>query len=100
MRAFSRRISSWFAWAPRYGVREVEVRIDKGAWRTARIEMPNLGRFTWVRFDFSWNAKPGRHVIETRVTDRRDNTQPDSVPFNQGGFDFWAVPRFEIDVMA
>lgn len=94
------QIMRGFAWAPRYGVREVQVRIDKGAWQTARIEMPNLGRFTWVRFDFSWNAKPGRHVIETRVTDRRDNTQPDSVPFNQGGFDFWAVPRFEIDVLA
>jgi sulfane dehydrogenase subunit SoxC len=89
-----------YAWAPRYGVRKVEYRIDGGGWDTARIELPNLGRFTWVRFDFPWKAETGRHVIETRVTDRKDNVQPVSVPYNQGGFDFWAIPRFEIDVEA
>lgn len=88
-----------YAWAPRYGVRRVEYRIDGGAWRTARIEMPNMGRFTWVRFDFPWDAAEGRHLIETRVTDRRNVTQPETVPYNKGGFDFWAVPKFRVQVV-
>jgi DMSO/TMAO reductase YedYZ molybdopterin-dependent catalytic subunit len=88
-----------YAWAPQYGVRKVEYRIDKGDWQTARIELPNLGRFTWVRFDFPWDAPQGRHQIETRVVDRRGATQPETVPFNAGGFDFWAVPRFDVEVV-
>ncbi len=88
-----------YAWAPRYGVRKVEYRIDGGEWETARIELPNMGRFTWVRFDFPWDAATGRHAIETRVTDRRGNAQPDKVPYNKGGFDFWAIPKFNIDVI-
>ncbi len=88
-----------YAWALRYGVRRVEYRIDGGDWRTADMNGPNLGRFTWVRFDFPWNAAAGRHTIETRVTDRRGTRQPETVPFNKGGFDFWAVPKFQIDVV-
>lgn len=88
-----------YAWAPRYGVRHVEYRIDGGVWRRARIEQPNLGRFSWVRFDFPWDAPAGFHQIETRVTDRRNNRQPETVPFNKGGFDFWAVPKFKLEVV-
>lgn len=88
-----------YAWAPRYGVRKVEYRIDGGAWQQARIELPNLGRFTWVRFDFPWSPETGRHLVETRVTDRKGATQPVTVPFNKGGFDFWAIPKFHIDVV-
>ena len=68
---------------------------------TARIGIlgPNMGRFTWVRFQFPWLAKPGRHLIETRVTDLNGATRPDTVPFNKGGFDYWAVPKFHIDVL-
>lgn len=88
-----------YAWAPRYGVRKVEYRIDGGAWQQARIEMPNLGRFAWVRFDFPWAPQAGRHLVETRVTDRKGAVQPATVPYNKGGFDFWAIPKFHIDVV-
>lgn len=88
-----------YASAPRFGVQRVEYRIDGGEWRKARIVPPNLGRFTWVRFEFPWAPQAGQHTIETRVTDRNGNRQPDSVPFNKGGFDFWAVPKFKIDVV-
>jgi sulfane dehydrogenase subunit SoxC len=89
-----------YAWAPRYGVQKVEYRIDGTAWQTARIEMPNLGRFAWVRFNFPWSPEAGRHLIETRTTDRKGNMQPNSVRFNKGGYDYWAVPKFHIDVVA
>jgi sulfane dehydrogenase subunit SoxC len=88
-----------YAWAPRYGVKFVEYRINGGPWEQARIELPNMGRFTWVRFDFPWDAKFGRHMLETRVTDRRNFEQPETVPFNRGGFDFWAVPKFKVEVV-
>ncbi|MFM9942189.1 MAG: molybdopterin-dependent oxidoreductase [Hyphomicrobiaceae bacterium] len=88
-----------YAWAPQYGVRHVDYRVDGGAWQKARIEMPNLGRYTWVRFDFPWDAAAGRHVIETRVTDRKGVAQPETVPFNRGGFDYWGIPKFHVQVI-
>ena len=88
-----------YAWAPQNGVASVEYRIDGGPWDDARILAPNMGRFTWVRFDFPWDAKAGRHLIETRVNDRKGYEQPESVPYNQGGFDFNAVPKFRVEVV-
>ncbi|MEL6372481.1 MAG: molybdopterin-dependent oxidoreductase [Pseudomonadota bacterium] len=88
-----------FAWGPEYGIHKVEYRIDGGAWREARIVPPNLGKYTWVRFEFPWEAVRGQHVIETRATDNGGQVQPQTVPYNTGGFDFWAVPRFDVKVV-
>ena len=64
----------------------------------ANIQDPNLGRYTWVRFDFPWDAQPGDHVIETRGVDMAGNYQPESVPFNQFGMANGAVAKFRIRV--
>ncbi|MCX7668734.1 MAG: molybdopterin-dependent oxidoreductase, partial [Anaerolineae bacterium] len=85
-----------YAWAPQHGIRRVEYRIDGGPWMQATIVQPNLGRYTWVRFTFPWNATPGDHIIETRGTDMAGNVQPERVPFNQLGMANGAIPRFKI----
>ena len=92
------RMMTGFAWAPRHGVRRIEYRIDGRAWRKAQPMSPLADRLSWVRFQFPWLAEPGEHVVETRVTDRSGARQPESVPFNEGGFDFNAVPKFRIRV--
>ncbi|MCS6854046.1 MAG: molybdopterin-dependent oxidoreductase [Elioraea sp.] len=94
------RVMRGYAWGPQFGVRKVEYRINGGPWREAHIRQPNLGRYTWVRFDFPWDAPPGEHVIETRATDNAGNTQPPSVPFNLYGMANNAIPRFRIRVVA
>jgi DMSO/TMAO reductase YedYZ molybdopterin-dependent catalytic subunit len=88
-----------YAWAPQYGIRHVEYRIDNGSWQRAAIMQPNLGRYSWVRFDFPWNPTAGNHVIETRGVDTRGNTQPETVPFNQLGMANNAIPKFKIQVV-
>jgi DMSO/TMAO reductase YedYZ molybdopterin-dependent catalytic subunit len=92
------RTMTGYAWAP-HGIRRVEYRIDGGGWERARLIEPNLGRYTWVRFDFPWVASRGIHTIETRATDRNWDTQPASVPFNELGMSNNAIPRFEIQVV-
>ena len=42
----------------------------------------------WTRFEFTWDARPGEHVVMTRATDEAGNTQPDAVPFNEKGYLF------------
>jgi DMSO/TMAO reductase YedYZ molybdopterin-dependent catalytic subunit len=87
-----------YAWGPQHGVRAVHYRVDGGAWQEATIRMPNLGRYTWVRFEFPWNAPAGDHVIETRTTDASGTAQPAEVPFNLFGMANNAIPKFRIRV--
>jgi DMSO/TMAO reductase YedYZ molybdopterin-dependent catalytic subunit len=99
MMSAGRQLVRGYAWAPQYGIREVEYRVDGGPWQRAHIQGPNLGRYTWVRFDFHWDARPGDHVIETRGIDMAGNTQPDAVPFNLLGMANGAIPKFKIRVV-
>jgi sulfane dehydrogenase subunit SoxC len=88
-----------YAWAPQHGISRVEYRIDGGAWQRAHIQGPNLGRYTWVQFDFNWNATPGNHVIETKGVDMAGNSQPETVPLNVLGMANGAIPKFRIQVV-
>jgi DMSO/TMAO reductase YedYZ molybdopterin-dependent catalytic subunit len=87
------------AWAPQHGVRQVDVRIDGGPWQPATIRPPNLGKYTWVRFEIPWNATAGQHVIETRTTDNAGTAQPATVPLNTLGMANWAIPKFRVEVV-
>lgn len=87
-----------YAWAPQHGIRDVEYRVDGGAWTRANIQGPNLGRYTWVRFDFIWDARPGDHVIETRGSDMAGNVQAATVPLNMLGMANSAIPKFKIRI--
>lgn len=89
-----------YAWAPQFGVAKVEYRIDGGAWQPARVRGPNMLRYTWVRFELDWDAKPGEHVIETRATDLSGQKQPETtIAFNSGGYEFWGVPKFNVKIV-
>jgi sulfane dehydrogenase subunit SoxC len=88
-----------YAWAPQHGVRDVHVRVDNGPWQVAQLRQPNLGKYTWVRFEFPWDAAPGRHVIETRTTDSQGTMQPETVPLNALGMAHGGIPKFRVEVV-
>lgn len=63
-------------------LRNVEVKIDNGAWQQAQID-PQSSQYSWKLFTLNWdNATPGEHTIVSRVTDVNGNVQPtaDEVP--------------------
>jgi DMSO/TMAO reductase YedYZ molybdopterin-dependent catalytic subunit len=62
------------AWAPVRGVTVVEVAVDDGPWRTARIA-GGAGPTTWVQWLIDWEATPGVHRIRVRATDGDGVTQ-------------------------
>ncbi len=62
------------AWAPDRGVTRVEVRVDGGEWRAAATSRP-ISNATWVQWALSWDATPGRHVLEVRATDGHGDAQ-------------------------
>ena len=77
-----------YAHSPGGPISRVEWSADSGrTWADAELS----GRqpdFSWARFEFAWDARPGESVIMTRATDAAGNTQPDRVPFNEKGYLF------------
>ncbi len=73
------------AWAQHRGIERVEVQVDDEPWGEARLgEVPSVD--TWRQWWIPWNAKPGRHIIRARATDKDGKTQPDArlTPFPSG----------------
>jgi DMSO/TMAO reductase YedYZ molybdopterin-dependent catalytic subunit len=62
------------AWAQHKGIDAVEVRVDGGPWRQARLAaVPGID--TWRQWTLDWDATAGRHTIEARATDATGYTQ-------------------------
>ncbi|WP_310962731.1 molybdopterin-dependent oxidoreductase [Nocardioides terrisoli] len=55
------------AWAQEHGIARVEVSIDGGAWRTARLG-PDVGIDYWRQWYLPWHAAPGQHELAVRAT--------------------------------
>ncbi len=88
---------SWSGGAP---IRRVEVSTDGGAtWERAHVRGPNRP-YGWARWTFPWRSpEPGAHQVLARATDRDGLTQPETVPFNENGYQFWAVVRHPVRVV-
>jgi len=56
------------AWAQHRGINAVEVRIDDGPWRPARLGAA-YSEDTWRLWTYDWQATEGPHVITVRATD-------------------------------
>ncbi|MGV9415628.1 molybdopterin-dependent oxidoreductase [Nocardia sp. NPDC003693] len=77
------------AWAQHRGIRGVEVRVDNGEWRPARLAAePTID--TWRQWAFDWQAEPGVHTLWARATDGTGETQTadrrDVVPDGASGY--------------
>ncbi|MDP9416660.1 MAG: molybdopterin-dependent oxidoreductase, partial [Actinomycetota bacterium] len=62
------------AWAPTRGIDRVEVRVDDGPWREARLAAP-LNVDCWQQWVYEWDATPGAHVLAVRATDGTGEVQ-------------------------
>lgn len=85
-----------FAWSGYMGVKMVEVSTDGGEnWTEAAITR-EAGPYSWVRFEYDWDAPAGNATLASRATDNRALTQPVTVPWNAKGYGMNAI--YEIDV--
>ena len=62
------------AWAQLRGIERVEVRVDDGPWRDARLS-PAYSLDTWRMWSFDWRAEPGLHTLHVRATDGSGEVQ-------------------------
>jgi len=64
------------AWGGASALKEVEVRVDESAWRTARLGERG-GDFAWTLWSMDWHeARPGSHAVVSRAIDAAGNVQP------------------------
>jgi DMSO/TMAO reductase YedYZ molybdopterin-dependent catalytic subunit len=74
------------AWAQHRGIRKVEVRVDDGPWRPARLAR-TVDSDVWRQWSFVWQgATAGDHQLTVRATDGTGITQPQTrrTPFPRG----------------
>jgi DMSO/TMAO reductase YedYZ molybdopterin-dependent catalytic subunit len=73
------------AWAQPIGVAKVEVRIDGGGWKEARLG-PEVDDAHWRQWFLPWEATPGQHRLAVRCTDKDGTVQTAvrATPFPQG----------------
>ena len=72
-------------WAQHRGIDGVELQVDDGPWRTAKLgSVPSDD--TWRQWVVTWDAAPGRHTLRARATDGTGRTQPEArlTPFPSG----------------
>ncbi|WP_406288346.1 sulfite oxidase [Embleya sp. NBC_00896] len=75
------------AWSGHGPVIGVEVSTDDDrTWHAAALAPADEHPWAWRRWQASWSATPGTHVLSARATDAEGNTQPLSQPWNRGGF--------------
>lgn len=80
------------AWAQHRGIQQVEVRVDGGAWQTARLAAVDT-LDTWRQWVLEWEATRGNHTIEVRAIDAAGVSQSDArlEPFPDGATGWHSV---------
>jgi sulfane dehydrogenase subunit SoxC len=88
---------AWSGWGP---ILQVEVSTDGGeTWEPATLGEPP-GPAAWAPFAYDWDAAEGDHVLCARAQDVTGRTQPDSPPWNVGGYANNAIQRVPVTVRA
>ena len=62
------------AWGPT-PISSVEVRIDNGGWKRAKLE-DSRGEYAWRAWSLDWSPAPGEHTVTSRAIDTAGHIQP------------------------
>ncbi|WP_370619269.1 sulfite oxidase [Mumia sp. Pv 4-285] len=98
LRARRRTVLTGRSWSGAAPVVRVDVSTDGGeSWSRARTRRTHGSG--WTQWSLPWRPRStGEHVLLARATDAAGRTQPDRVPFNDGGYFFSAVVRHPVAV--
>lgn len=84
-----RTVIAGVAWAQHRGITGVEVQIDNGDWRPARLST-EVSIDTWRQWAYDWDATPGPHTLRARTIDTTGQPQTaveqDVVPDGATGY--------------
>lgn len=82
------------AWATDRGIADVQVQIDDGPWRQARLAASD-GPDTWRQWTYDWQAVSGTHSVQVRAADDsgtyQSATQAGPYPSGASGYESLVV---------
>ena len=94
--AAGRQAIAGVAWAQHRGIDRVEVSIDDGEWREARLGT-DVSVDAWRQWVVEWDATPGEHEIRVRATDGEGETQTEErTPVAPDGATGWHTIRVTV----
>jgi DMSO/TMAO reductase YedYZ molybdopterin-dependent catalytic subunit len=65
------------AWSDGTEIAKVDLQIDGGPWRAARLDEKPRSKYSWVFFSLDLgDLKPGKHTVVSRATDAKGRVQP------------------------
>ncbi|GAB2709395.1 DMSO/TMAO reductase YedYZ molybdopterin-dependent catalytic subunit [Microbacterium marinum] len=77
------------AWAQTVGIERVEVSIDDGEWKPAKLSKP-INEDTWVQWVMEWDATPGTHYVAVRAVNKNGDLQiEERAPIAPDGSSGW-----------
>jgi DMSO/TMAO reductase YedYZ molybdopterin-dependent catalytic subunit len=81
-------------------VERVDISIDAGLnWAPAKVE-PQKSAGVWQQWRYEWRAEtPGKLVILARATDSQRRVQPETTPWNHGGYMWNGLNRIECEII-
>ncbi len=80
------------------GIARVEVSLDSGAtWRRAQLET-DYGKYSFRRWNLSWNATAGSYVVAVRATANNGSTQTMTPIWNSGGYMRDSIETYKVSV--
>ena len=72
----SKPVLAGVAWAQHRGIAKVEIRIDEGDWKEAKLA-DDAGIDLWRQWSFAYDGPAGLHSAQVRATDLNGELQPD-----------------------
>ena len=87
------------AWAGEDDIAKVEVSTDSGAtWHDAQLGRQQ-SRYAWRIWKYEWkNPGSGTFTIQSRATDSKGRTQPETAEWNPSGYLYNAIDQVKINV--
>ena len=83
---------SGVAWSGIAPIARVDVTVDDGPWRRARM-LDRPSRYGWQKWELTTRVKSGEISIRARATDRLGNTQPVRAEWNRLGYGNNAIQK-------
>ena len=92
-------VTVWgWAWAGEGELTGIDVSTDGGqTWAAGRFA-GTWERYSWRKFEFDWDAKPGSFTVMARASDSLGRVQPASRAPNRLGYRWNVIHAVKVDV--
>jgi DMSO/TMAO reductase YedYZ molybdopterin-dependent catalytic subunit len=93
------RVTVWgWAWAGEGELNGIDVSTNGGrTWKRAEF-VGRWDRYSWRKWEFDWDARPGPHTVMARASDSLGRIQPASRAFNPLGYRWNVIHSIKVDV--